>query len=91
MLSGNFALSKNSCSLCLQVCVSTEGGRKPNSHFHEEGGLHCCLQSQGGSSKILFWHSCCKQVGCLSHTVEVEGVAEKELQEMHPLQSLVVR
>lgn len=37
------------------------------------------------------WHSCCQQVGCLSHTVEVEGVAEKELQEMHPLQSLVVR
>jgi len=31
------------------------------------------------------------KVGCLSHIVEVEGVAQKELEEMHPLQSLVVR
>ena len=32
-----------------------------------------------------------QQVGCLNHIVEVEGVAEKELQGMHYLQSLVVR
>ena len=31
------------------------------------------------------------QVGCLRHAVEVEGVAESELEEMHPMQSLIVR
>ena len=34
---------------------------------------------------------CNLKVGCLSHTVEVEEVAERELEDMHPLQSLVVR
>ena len=78
-------------SLPSQVCVPTKGGGKLDCYLHQEGGSHCYLQSQGGSSNKIVWHSCRKQVGCLSHIVEVEGVAEKELQEMHPLQSLVVR
>jgi len=51
----------------------------------------------GGSLTVTFMRKegytavCSLKVGCLSHIVEVEGVAEKELEEMHPLQSLIVR
>ena len=51
----------------------------------------------GGSLTVTFMRKegftavCNLKVGCLSHTVEVEEVAERELEDMHPLQSLVVR
>jgi len=70
----------------------------PNSAFCRVRAFWFVFQPRvGGSLTVTFIRKegltaiCNLKVGCLSHIVEVEGVAEKELQEMHPLQSLVVR